>query len=275
MKLNDKVKARIRLCVGIVVSAMLVISGILFIAACYSIYRSGSSPFTRESIGEAFSRIAVPVYITLAFVVGGCVTSVMIPDVDGKLVGLRTPRVVLKRLAAKVNVDQISPEIKDGILKERKQRSILDIVNAALFVIEAIVPLFYLLNPSNFPAVSGEYNAEILHGMLVYLAFLAPLAVYEVVYVILYDRSCMREAELCKAAMKESGLAVAEESESTCVIRRAVGYLKKNEKPIVLGVRIALVGCAVVFIIAGIANGGMLDVLNKAIKICTECIGLG
>ncbi|MBO5909804.1 MAG: thioredoxin [Clostridia bacterium] len=42
-----------------------------------------------------------------------------------------------------------------------------------------------------------------------------------------------------------------------------------------LGVRIAFVGCAVGFIIAGVINGGMTDVLNKAIKICTECIGLG
>jgi hypothetical protein len=29
------------------------------------------------------------------------------------------------------------------------------------------------------------------------------------------------------------------------------------------------------FIVLGIVNGGMADVLNKAIKICTECIGLG
>ncbi len=28
-------------------------------------------------------------------------------------------------------------------------------------------------------------------------------------------------------------------------------------------------------IVAGIINGGMRDVLVKAIKICTECIGLG
>jgi hypothetical protein len=32
---------------------------------------------------------------------------------------------------------------------------------------------------------------------------------------------------------------------------------------------------AVVFIIVGAFNGGMGDVLAKAIKICTECIGLG
>jgi len=32
---------------------------------------------------------------------------------------------------------------------------------------------------------------------------------------------------------------------------------------------------SVVLIVLGIANGGLWDVLVKAINICTECIGLG
>ena len=32
---------------------------------------------------------------------------------------------------------------------------------------------------------------------------------------------------------------------------------------------------AAALIVCGIANGGMRDVLVKAINICTECIGLG
>ena len=42
-----------------------------------------------------------------------------------------------------------------------------------------------------------------------------------------------------------------------------------------LGIRIGIAVVAVALIIAGIANGGMADVLAKAINICTECIGLG
>lgn len=40
-------------------------------------------------------------------------------------------------------------------------------------------------------------------------------------------------------------------------------------------IRMIVLILAVVFIIAGIYNGSMQDVLYKAIKICTECIGLG
>ena len=40
-------------------------------------------------------------------------------------------------------------------------------------------------------------------------------------------------------------------------------------------VRFALLAAAILLIVLGIANGGMHDVLIKAIMICTECIGLG
>lgn len=40
-------------------------------------------------------------------------------------------------------------------------------------------------------------------------------------------------------------------------------------------IRAFLFAAAVLCILAGILNGGMRDVLYKAINICTECIGLG
>lgn len=54
------------------------------------------------------------------------------------------------------------------------------------------------------------------------------------------------------------------------------GKAEKGKSQINLIISRALVGTvAVVFIIIGIVNGGAEDVLVKAIKICTECIGLG
>ncbi len=40
-------------------------------------------------------------------------------------------------------------------------------------------------------------------------------------------------------------------------------------------IRLVVLALAVIFIIAGIANGNMHAVLVKAINICTECVGLG
>lgn len=40
-------------------------------------------------------------------------------------------------------------------------------------------------------------------------------------------------------------------------------------------VRLCLLAAAVLLTVLGILNGGMQDVLTKAVWICTECIGLG
>ena len=49
----------------------------------------------------------------------------------------------------------------------------------------------------------------------------------------------------------------------------------KNNERTTFFVRVAVGSLAIVLIVWGIANGGMADVLGKAINICTQCIGLG
>ena len=275
MKLSDKAKQGIRIAYNVLVSAMLVITGALFAYECYLIYKSGPSPFTRASIAEAFSHISVMTYITISLVIIGAGLYIFMPAKEEKLKGTRTPAVLVSTLAKRVNSYKLPDDLTDKICKERKLRNILSLVRIILLVLSATLPLIYLLNPANFPAESGQYNAEILHGMILYLVFLAPLAIYEVVYVIVSDASLNREYNLLKEAIKVGGVADFNIVEPVSKIAKIKAFIKENEKPITLGVRIALVGCAIVFIVLGIFNGGMTDVLNKAIKICTECIGLG
>ena len=59
-----------------------------------------------------------------------------------------------------------------------------------------------------------------------------------------------------------------------------VAYAEKAEEGYLLDTAttmplILCIAAAVLMIILGIFNGGMNDVLQKAIRICTECIGLG
>lgn len=52
--------------------------------------------------------------------------------------------------------------------------------------------------------------------------------------------------------------------------------LKDEEKNIIKNIiRIILFITAVTLIIVGLENGGFRDVMNKAIRICFECIGIG
>lgn len=275
MKLNEKTKNTIHLIYGIAVSAMLVTVGILFICSCYSIYRSGTSPFTRESIGAAFSRIAVPTYIAISLVIIGLAIGIVIPKDEPKLKGGRTPRLLCENFARKVDISKCEDGVKAEIEKARQRREIIKKLRLALLIISAIVPLFFLLNPARFSAESGKYNAEILHGTVLYILFLLPSAAFEVFWVIYSDKSYKREYDTLRTLAKSIGIQKPEDKKDGGFLFCVRKYITDNKAPILLGVRIALVGVALVFIAVGVLNGGMADVLNKAIKICTECIGLG
>ena len=71
------------------------------------------------------------------------------------------------------------------------------------------------------------------------------------------DRSCLREAEALRGQPTGKPAPL-------------------QEKPFPASVlRADLYAAAIVFIVLGVMNGGLYDVLVKAINICTECIGLG
>ena len=82
--------------------------------------------------------------------------------------------------------------------------------------------------------------------------------------------SFVRETALVKAA-------IAERREKTApAAHGSETDPKPFSKPLVLwGLRGVILAVGIVLIVLGILNGGMADVLGKAIRICTECIGLG
>ncbi|MCR5806391.1 MAG: thioredoxin [Oscillospiraceae bacterium] len=49
----------------------------------------------------------------------------------------------------------------------------------------------------------------------------------------------------------------------------------KSDTKVLNIIRLAVLALSVAFIVMGAFNGSMMDVLNKAIRICTECVGLG
>lgn len=88
-------------------------------------------------------------------------------------------------------------------------------------------------------------------------------------------------ALICGAVLLTTGIAQAVGPAEKTKRRRSEGR-RENEKyhteenPLVVGwVRWILCTAAVLFILLGVMNGGLYDVLVKAINICTECIGLG
>ena len=50
---------------------------------------------------------------------------------------------------------------------------------------------------------------------------------------------------------------------------------KQREKTVIWAFRFWLLAAGVVLVVVGIFNKDYIDVMNKAIRICYECIGIG
>ncbi len=84
------------------------------------------------------------------------------------------------------------------------------------------------------------------------------------------EKSMKREKDLASARIreeKERGV------KSVPEVHPLTGQMPEGSR--LRNLRLAVLAAAVIFLAAGILNGGMRDVLIKAINVCSECIGLG
>ena len=261
-KMSEQTKKKIKLIYSALLSVLLIITGILLVAACVSIYRLGDRPFTVENISNAFSKIAIPVWITVGAVVVGAVLALVFPEKERRLKAKYERKVTLSRMLCRLDKEKAPIEVLCKIEKEEKLRKMLRIFATALSVIVSLPAVIHSLNFENFTA---DYNANVITAC----AFIIPCSVIvmgiAVAFICLEDMSLVREIECIKSALTESGIKGPAKNVA-CASERSKA---------VLYTRIAVAVVSLVFIVLGILNGGMADVLSKAIHICTECIGLG
>lgn len=259
--MSQKAKKIVHLSYGILLSLMILAVGIALILSCIDIYRSGNRPFSRESIAAAFDRIDVLVYITIGLVLGGIVLSVALPLDRLKPKAMRDEYDTLAALREKVG--NAVPQ------REPKFRLILRAAVAAVSIALGIYPLLYFFDLSHFGL--EDINGNVISAALPALVWAAVTLVLAFVCSLLCRKSVRREIAQCKQAMQDSTDRPAE-SAAPCLFAQA---LETAGKPIKLWIRLSLLAIAIVFIVLGVLNGGIDDVLGKAIRICTECIGLG
>ena len=259
--MSNKTNKRIHIAYSAVLSLLVIVVGVLLISSCVDIYKSGDRLFSRESISEHFSAISFPVYLCLTWVVGGVILSIALPLEKRKIKAKLSPEETLARLYAKLDRNNCAPHIVEDIRKQRFLRRVLLYVAICLYVIGSALALIYVLNKNNFPA--ADANREILVGTLAVLINLAFPFVFSIALCIINKASINREIALIKSALEGQNAKPSPRSPVTENPRFA---------NVVRGI---LLGIGVIFLIVGIINGGASDVVQKAIKICTECIGLG
>ena len=266
--MSSKTRGRIHLIYGIALSALILAVGVCFALSCISIYQSGDSPYTKESISVHFARISVPVYLCIAGVIGGIVLSLAWPVEGGRVKSRRHPEDALRRLTERLVLSVCDDSEAAAIRRERKQRRWVTAVPGTLAGLSLLPALAWCVNPAHFSI--ENLNTDIKTAAL----FVIPCAAVSLglcaVAMLLRMASVSRETVLVKAALA-TGKGV------TAPVRKSESESRNflSDPRILWGVRGLIAAVGVLFILLGIANGGMADVLGKAIRICTECIGLG
>lgn len=262
--MSNKALKYIYLIYGIVTSVLLIITGILLMISCVQINQIGNRPFTPENISAAFSKISIPVYISVGLVALGIVLWLISPIVKkSKKTAVISKKTVLARLEKKLDSAACDAEFTASVNKEKKLRLILRVVTVVLCVAVSVPALIYVLNFNNFGA---DYNGAVIAACLWILpcTFVAMGLCVALIY--LENASLERQIKTVKVAIAKSGSISASEEKCSCSCK---------SRKIMLSIRLAILAVALLFIVVGIFNGGMDDVLSKAINICTECIGLG
>ena len=248
----------IRLCYGIAVSVMCVITGVLLMAACLQIYRSGGEQiYTPEKVAAAFSPIAMPVYITLALIAGSFLLDIVLPAEKKRSPQKQYP-MLLRKAYERVDMQLCNPELKKKLKKEQDDRRLHLILTLVLLAIGSVIFLVYALNGSHFDDVN--INGSMVGAIWWLLTCMAIPFGYSVFAAYYCRRSMQRELELVKLAPK-------------AVNRPEPAPISSERK--LLYIRLAILGLALGILVGGFVAGGTADVLAKAVAICTECVGLG
>lgn len=274
--MTERKKKIIHMLYGIYVAVFVINAALHLIFACYGIYCGGLGEFSRETVAAQFSKIAIPVYTALALIIGGIILSIALPC-SGEPVRLfgkrkkitRDYRIMRDALANKIDVMECNDVLRDEILRERKIRKIRTYSCAGICAVATVPVLINICNPNNYS--NTEITESIKSAVISVLAWCVTSLVFCLACNIVNWESLKRECELLKAG-RSDGKRHCRRRLSTS---SADPYREKKQKIILWSIRGGVLAVAVVFIIIGVFNGGMGDVLAKAIRICTECIGLG
>lgn len=251
----------------VALSVTAVLCAVALAVACVQIYQSGERPFSPQSIAGAWSDIAIFVWLFVVCVIGSGLLFWLFPAPEAKQKAKVCPHVRLSKARARLARKQYDPRLLSPL--EKHDIYLVTMRGSAVLVciLSAVPSLFYLSNVDNFTSIDTGLNAQIIRGVVpALLAALIALGFCAAVK-LLSDVSAERALVYAKAIM----LLPAPAAE-----KKAVGKACKDVPGYaIIVVRVALILVAVLMIVFGIFNGGMNDVLQKAIMICTECIGLG
>ena len=270
---------KIHLIYGIVLSLLLTAVAVLFVVMCVDIYKSAPvSPFTRQSISEHFMPISALVFSCIGFIIGGALLNIICPLEPKKERGAVKDSAVLHKLLGKVKT--LDSESMVYVERHHTTRLVFTLISFVLLVGASVASLVSALS---IEPVLADMNSQIIAYTLLALRFYILPFAFVIAVIYLCKRSVKKDLELVKKEFANRSANAVDVNEGTFIkiTQELNTWAAEAAKPkkwhtlASLIVKCVVAVVAVTFIIIGINNGGMADVLGKAMKICTECIGMG
>ena len=235
--------------------------GLMLIICCaHAYFTGGDQPFTRERVGGYLLIVAIPSLITIALTVFGFVFAHLNKLKDDELAG-RTKAELLESFASRYEFEGFDEETRLEVIKLRSQRKIAGYIALGVTAICSIIALVYFFTAE---FTTENLNRDILSCFAVVLPLATVGCAIHIPKLYYIEKLAARELELLKSSVKKHGApALATKNEA------------KKKVDTTLIARYVIFAAAIVLVVLGTLNGGMADVLGKAVRICTECIGLG
>lgn len=256
-------------------SALTVAVGGLFVWQTWSMYFSaGSSPaYTVARISQYFGQISAPVFCWLVALIGNFFLEWILPDPTQKVKAYLDPRERLDKMQKRLPKEYSSAEHDrfEGL------RLVFWCLTFTVCAFSLLITLSQLFETEYIPKRNSPFFTE-NNGIADRLALILILVLCCAVSIIV--ASCVdayatkKQISIAQKAMAENKGNLVTPQKKECKCKVAIENFFSSKK-FILTARITVAVLGLGFFIFGIFNGGMLAVLDKAVKICTQCIGLG
>ena len=271
--MTEEKTRRLHRAYGILLSVLSGVAGAAFITACILIYKNGEGAFSRDSVGAALLSVLAPAILFLLGVIGGIALDVALPLPSQKRRGGVSPSKLRRSLIERLPSEKCTPALVSSLVKEKRSRLLATLAPVLISAVLTIPVIFYFADTSHFTV--ENLNGDVIAACLFLLPFLSVALLLFLGSVFFCKASLDRDTALLKAAIAKKELPNETADKSPLLSSSVLSVFTDTEGLVTAAVRLSVFTVAVVFIVLGVLNGGMSDVFEKAVRICTECIGLG
>ena len=217
--------------------------------------------YTREKVGARLAPMLPLIFAGLGMTVSGWILDLKDEDAFKPV---QDPEIIRNLTCARVQTPT------EAMTAERsRQRKLLfgGFIGFALCMIPIAI---YILNGSHFDR-PRDTESDLFALLKVFAPFTVAGIACLAVTSVLRQKSMARETEAARAQAEVEKAAGVKTTPAPIPVK---AVRQDGGRPVLI-LRVILLVAAVSFIVLGVFNGGLEDVLTKANAICMECVGLG